>query len=225
MPDIELQVVNPCALCYEAGVGHETKNLPIAALLRANPRKNLPRRFAAKRGESNFVLAFGRAYAVLALLKATNDYCLPARELRVEGYGIADFIWVSCRAQADGEEGSAVGLHSPRKTQKQTLLAFELKIHDWRKALAQARRYRYFADAAHVVLPPRAADNARPFLDTFRELGVGLWSFDKATGRIRRLFTPRRKSPLSATARQRAVATLRGSSKFRQLFEQADAFA
>lgn len=222
---IEFNVVIAFAPCYQAGVGHETKHLPIATLLRANPRRNLPRRFTAKREESNFVLAFGRAYAAIAMPNATGQHCLPARELRVEGYGIADFIWVSCRSQTDGEEGSALGLHSPRRPRKQTLLAFEMKIHDWRKALAQARRYRYFADAAHVVLPPRAAENARLFLQIFRELEVGLWSFDKANGRIRRFYTPRRKTPLSITARQRAVITLRGSSKFRQLFEQLDAFA
>jgi hypothetical protein len=90
-----------------------------------------------------------------------------------------------------------------------------MKLQDWRKALAQACRYRYFADAAHVVLPPEVAERARVFLGTFRELEVGLWSFDKTTGRIRRLYTPRRKTPRSDAARQRAVATLRRGFKAR----------
>ena len=106
-------------------------------------------------------------------------------------------------------------MRQPPPPARETLLAFEMKLRDWRKALAQAFRYRYFADAAHVVLPPEVAERARVFLGTFRELEVGLWSFDKTTGRIRRFYTPRRKTPRSGAARQRAVATLRRGFKVR----------
>jgi len=136
-----------------------------------------------------------------------------ARELEVGGYGIADFVWLSWHSNSG--EGTGVGMNQKSPPAKETLLAFEMKLRDWRKALAQACRYRYFANATHVVLPPEVAERARFFLDTFRELQVGLWSFDKATGRIRQLYTPRRKTPKSGAARQQAVATIRRGFKAR----------
>jgi hypothetical protein len=45
-------------------------------------------------------------------------------------------------------------------------------------------------------------------LATFRDMRVGLWSFDKQSGRIHKVFTPRRNRPLSAAARQKAIAIL-----------------
>ncbi|MBI5384464.1 MAG: hypothetical protein HZA90_07220 [Verrucomicrobia bacterium] len=140
---------------------------------------------------------------------------MPARELRVEGFGIADFVWISWHSAVNAEEGSGFGMHSRKSRQKQTLLAFELKLRDWHKALAQAYRYRYFADAAFVVLPPATAQIARKFLATFKLLDVGLWSFDKASGVIRKFYTPRPKRPLSGSARERAMAVLAGRLKAR----------
>jgi hypothetical protein len=163
---------------------------------------------AAKRGESNFVLAFGRAFTASAWVELRQRNSLPARELRVEGFGIADFIWVSWRSNRNADEGSGLGMHASRLPRKHTLLAFELKMRDWRKALAQAYRYRYFADAAFVVLPPPAAESALAFLPTFKVLEVGLWAFDNTSGVIREIYTPRTKHPKSDTARTRAMASL-----------------
>jgi hypothetical protein len=128
------------------------------------------------------------------------------RELCVAGFGIADFIWIAWRKSPRNQEGRGLSLRT--KPQRAIVLAFEMKLKDWRKALAQAVRYRYFADAAIVVLPPSAAACARQALATFREMRVGLWAFDKQTGRTHKFFTPRRSLPLSATARQRAIAIL-----------------
>ncbi len=173
----------------------------------------MPARLSGKRGESNFVLAFGRAYVASVVGKTDPAAFRPARELEVGGYGVADFVWLSWHSNS--EEGAGVGMHQPPPPAKETLLAFEMKLRDWRKALAQACRYRYFADAAHVVLPPEIAERARLFLDTFRKLEIGLWSFDKQTGRIRSFYTPRRKTPRNGAARQRAVAKLRRGFKAR----------
>jgi hypothetical protein len=128
------------------------------------------------------------------------------RELCVAGFGIADFIWIAWRRSPRSQEGRGLSLYS--KPQRAIILAFEMKLKDWRKALAQAMRYRYFADAAIVVLPPSAAACARQALATFREMRVGLWAFDQKTRRIHKIFTPRRSLPLSATARQKAITIL-----------------
>ncbi|MGH9429013.1 MAG: hypothetical protein ACRD2L_22240 [Terriglobia bacterium] len=66
----------------------------------------------------------------------------------------------------------------------QMLTAFEMKLIDWRKGLAQAYCYSHFADVAIVVLPPDAAKTAEAELQLFRELSGGLWSFDMITGEL-----------------------------------------
>jgi hypothetical protein len=185
------------------------------SVLRKGTRKNLPSASAAKRGESNFVLAFGRAYLKRYGKPNGHSSYLPAREFQVSGFGVADFIWFVWRSESRKEEGSALEYRS-RLRLGESLLAFEMKLRDWRKALGQAYRYRYFANAAYVVLPRKAASTAKLNLEVFQQLGVGLWSFDKNTGVIRRIYSPRRRSPLSSKARERAVLTLARLVKFPQ---------
>jgi len=83
-----------------------------------------------------------------------------------------------------------------------------MKLSDWRKGLSQAYRYSYFADIAVVVLPPDVAAIAKTNLDLFRQSKVGLWSFNPATGAIRKLFTPRNSGPRNARAKGKALAAL-----------------
>jgi len=180
----------------------------VVRLTHANPQRNLPAHIARGRREMNFVTAFGDAYvrAELARRGGRLRFHATGRELQVSGFGIADFVWIAWRDAPRGEEGMGLSLRA--KPQKAVVLAFEMKLKDWRRALAQAVRYRYFADAAFVVLPPPVAALARQVLATFRDLRVGLWSFDQQTGRISKIFTPRRTRPLSAGARQKAIAIL-----------------
>lgn len=183
------------------------KQIRIVSVLRKGTRRNLRNVSAAKRGESNFVLAFGRAYLRRFGKANGQTRFLPAREFQVSGFGVADFIWFVWRSAPRSQEGSALEYRS-RFRHGESLLAFEMKLRDWRKALGQAYRYRYFADAAYVVLPPDAASTAKQHLEVFEKLGVGLWSFDKSNEAIRQIYSPPRKTPLSSKARERAVAAL-----------------
>ena len=49
---------------------------------------------------------------------------------------------------------------------------------------------------------------AKAELKLFRDLGVGLWSFDKAAGKIVKLFTPLNSKPRSRNAREKALESL-----------------
>lgn len=178
---------------------------PSKSLLRAHPRKNLPSR---KRTESSFVLAFSRAYLTEVGETRTSRGAYSAREFRVSGFGIADFIWVTRLSSGSENEGTGLSLRRLKPPRRETLFAFEMKMVDWRKALAQAYRYRYFADRALVVLPPTPTKRARKFLSTFKALQVGLWAFDKITGRITKVYTPCNSAPLCAATRGRAVESL-----------------
>lgn len=169
-----------------------------------HPRRNLPGVAARKRGEANFVCAFARAY-----IASVAPHGIGGSEFPLSGFGIADFVWLAWRHSAASDEGTAVSVEKIKsELAKQKLSAFEMKLTDWRKGVAQAYRYSYFADVAVVVLPPDTANLAKAELKLFRELGVGLWSFDKAAGKIARLFTPRNSKPRSGSAREKALESL-----------------
>lgn len=191
-----------------------TDHLPIS--IAPNTRKNLPANVNRKRGESGFVLAFSRAYLTERMKAGRLRTSLPARELPVAGFGVADFVWFVWAKARSRDEGRAFELRDATFIRDESLFAFEMKLTDWRKALSQACRYRYFANAAYVVLPPSAAKLARAKLDLFRHLKVGLWSFDANTERIVRHYSPRPAKPLSPRARLRAVETLMRSIKVPQ---------
>jgi hypothetical protein len=182
----------------------------VVRISHAHPRRNLPNRTARGRKEGNFVIAFGQAYVrqMISKNKGTRRFHATGRELSIAGFGIADFVWVAWRKTPNSQEGTGLSRRSAGKPQKATVLAFEMKLKDWRKALAQAFRYRYFADAALVVLPPQTAIHAQRALSVFRDLQVGLWSFDNQTQRIREIFTPRLRQPLSDSARRKAISIL-----------------
>ena len=166
-----------------------------------------------KRGESNFVSSFSKAY-----IASIAPHGIGASEFALSGFGIADFIWLAWRHSANSDDGTAL---SVKKIKSQCawkkLTAFEMKLTDWRKGFAQAYRYSYFADLAIVVVPPDISKTAKAELSLFRKLGVGLWSFDKTSGKIRKLFTPRNSQPRSATAKEKALESLGRSLKFRKL--------
>jgi len=175
-----------------------------------HPRRNLPAGVGRKRGESSFVSAFTKAYIAFIA-----PHGIGGSEFALSGFGIADFVWLAWQQSAASEDGTALSVESIKaQLARQKLTAFEMKLRDWRKGLAQAYRYTYFADVALVVLPPEIAKNAKDELKLFRRLGVGLWSFDKATGKICRIFTPRHASPRNVRAREKALESLGRFFKF-----------
>jgi hypothetical protein len=192
--------------CYKQSVRSATSRPPTS--IATNTRNNLPSRLGRKRGESEFVLKFSRAYLSERNRSGGARSSFPARELPVAGFGVADFVWFVWTHASNLDEGRAVEIRDAYYIRDESLLAFEMKLTDWRKALSQACRYRYFSNAAYVVLPPAAASLAREKLGLFRHLKVGLWSFNAETGRITRHYSPRPAQPLSQRARHRAVEIL-----------------
>jgi hypothetical protein len=178
-----------------------------------HPRRNLPAAVSRKRGEANFVSAFGKAY--IASVAAPG---LGGREFALSGFGIADFVWIAWNRPDSPDEGIALSVEKLKSMLvRHRLTAFEMKLSDWRKGLAQAYRYSYFADLAIVVIPPHLAATAKVGLELFRESRVGLWSFDPATGAIRKLFTPRSTGPRSPKAKAKALESIGRSLNFSQL--------
>jgi hypothetical protein len=84
----------------------------------------------------------------------------------------------------------------------QTLVAFEAKLADWRRAFMQAYRNTAYANRAYVLLPQKTAHRALRDREEFEFRGVGLCSFDGKTVRI--LIEASEQDPLLQWLRARA---------------------
>lgn len=177
----------------------QTSPTPIPKLRFHEPIRNLPGRRDARTGESDFTLAFARAYVdQFRMLHRRSRYrhIACAREIRVNGFGISDLVAVLWpeRARRTGPRWPSL---KPFATEAPpTVRAFEVKLGSWRAAMIQAHRYRYYAHSAVVVLPLNVAETASEYLATFRAIRVGLWGFDPTTQRIVLYHTPPPRRPL-----------------------------
>ncbi|MBS0657752.1 MAG: hypothetical protein JSR82_05825 [Verrucomicrobia bacterium] len=157
---------------------------------------------------------FEKAYLSLELDTTPRVHSLATgREFALEGFGRADLLFMAWKPSSAKEDFTALALKNLRVT------AFEAKLKDWRKGLAQASRYRFFANRSLLVLPPETAAIALSFLRTFRALNVGLWEFDSASSILRRHFTPRCGKALNSKAREKAIQMISTRLKLGQCFE------
>ena len=169
---------------------------PIPKLKFSEPRHNLPGRKGIATAEDRFTISFARAYTERFSAihsRSVRTANAMAREIPVTGYGIADLVAVAWEPGMSGQPSVESFLQIGCVTTR----AFEFKIRDWRTALAQAARYRYFAHQSTVVLPCDVFVRARAFLDMFRKTRIGLWSFDLTKRQIVALHTPRPAQPKS----------------------------
>jgi len=171
------------------------------------PERNLPGRSPrTATAEVRFTIQFARAYMAqhVTLHHGTEKSEIAcARQVAINGFGIADMLTVAWRAPEKGRNHSS-DVHFLR-AERPTIRAFEVKLNNWRKGMTQAHRYRYFANVAILVLPVESCTNARTLLRTFRKIRVGLWGFDPHSGRIVTHFTPRPCSAMEPKCQQRAL--------------------
>lgn len=171
-----------------------------------NTRRNLPVHTGRRRGEANFLGAFLRSYADQA-----DPECCYGRHFAVPECGVADFIVF----QFD-DAGQNLAM--------QNLVAFEVKLSDWRRALSQAYRYRYYADSAVVILPAEAAKPAKERQDLFEQFSIGLWTFDRRSGLINKAIPSTSLAPISEKKREQALFRIqRCSIQLRKFRENAQA--
>ena len=90
------------------------------------------------------------------------------------------------------------------------VVAVELKVRDWRRAVRQAMAYQLAADRSFVALPLRRAQEAYRRRHAFEVEGIGLLAVD-AEGRVRTVLpsapSPRRMPPLTEAVRRRLGGT------------------
>ncbi len=77
------------------------------------------------------------------------------------------------------------------------LEVFELKLADWKKALAQSLRYRRLARRVTVVMPPGPDLHAKRITDFYARYGVGLAQFNPESSHFTYIMRPRVIGPTS----------------------------
>jgi hypothetical protein len=73
--------------------------------------------------------------------------------------------------------------------------AIEAKLKNWKRALEQAYRYKWFAEFSYVVLDEFYSKSAQKNLNIFEKYNVGLATINK-NGQLKRLYSPERQKPL-----------------------------
>lgn len=75
-------------------------------------------------------------------------------------------------------------------------IAIEAKLKDWRRALSQAYRYKWFANKSYVFLPQESIVVPENNLDLFKTYNIGLASVSNKND-LEVLYSPREETPIS----------------------------
>jgi len=178
-----------------------------------NPRRNLAGRCSKNQPEEKLLKAFQELY-----LKSKIKPGICLFDLDLPGYGIPDLIWISWHGNFGNEGATALSYESlEKRLRERRLCAFELKVSDWRKALLQAQRYRYFADRSMVIVPASVAAKAKLHIASFKSSKVGLWGIDSKARRIYKYYTPTGTKPFNLEAKQKLAIRILKGLKLRKL--------
>ncbi len=79
-------------------------------------------------------------------------------------------------------------------------VAIEAKLKDWKRALRQAYRYKWFANKSFVFLPMENITIPKKNIDLFHGYNVGLAGVSKEDG-IEVVYSPKPKAPISGNMR------------------------
>ncbi|NQU65909.1 MAG: hypothetical protein HQ517_16735 [SAR324 cluster bacterium] len=182
-----------------------------------DPRNNLPAITSDVNTERDFTIAFARAYlAQIHSIHRGNkqtEICF-SREIPINGFGIADFVAVFADPESRKYNKNIESCAEVIKDKMPIVRSFEMKINNWRKALLQAHRYKYFSDVSIVVVPLKKLLTIKNYVKTFKAVNVGIWGFSEETNQIERLYTPRPTKPLKPIYKSRAIQLVSKSSKF-----------
>ncbi|MEP2445818.1 MAG: hypothetical protein ABJI69_01215 [Balneola sp.] len=91
-------------------------------------------------------------------------------------------------------------INNPYQVSFESLYAIEAKLRNWKRALKQAYRYKWFADYSYVVLDYYHINKALEELDAFKKYNVGLASVS-IDGSLIRHYKPKREKPYDSKMR------------------------
>lgn len=91
------------------------------------------------------------------------------------------------------------------------IIALELKLSSWKRAIKQAFRYRSFAWESYVVIDKTRSSAAAANLEKFRQYNIGLATYS-VDGEFEILYRPEIKPPYSAGLFRKLCSLLFGQS-------------
>lgn len=109
-------------------------------------------------------------------------------------FGVPDFVFYS------------------KKEEEVSIIAFELKLKNWRKAAKQAFRYKSFSNISYVVLASKKANAAFNNIAFFEKYNIGLARFNTDSD-FEILYKPELSIPYSENLNLKLVETLSASRK------------
>lgn len=99
-----------------------------------------------------------------------------------------------------------------KKEQNISIVSFELKLKNWKKAAKQAFRYKSFSNIAYVVLPLKTAKTALRNIAFFEKYNIGLASFDLIND-FKIIYKPELSIPFSDNLNAKLIDELKSSRK------------
>jgi hypothetical protein len=94
-----------------------------------------------------------------------------------------------------------------KKKQDISIISFELKLKNWRKAAKQAFRFKSFSNISYVVLPSKNINAAYSNLELFEKYNIGLAKFD-TNCEFEILYKPQLGIPYSENLNQKLIKTI-----------------
>lgn len=88
----------------------------------------------------------------------------------------------------------------------ETVYAFEMKLHKWKKAMNQAYRNTFFANKSYVVMPKKTALSAIKGEEYFNDAKIGLCAIDN--GKIEILIEAKTQKPMYSWLRKNAMEVI-----------------
>ncbi len=111
-----------------------------------------------------------------------------SKEVPVHEYGRADIVGVFRYNKTKNEAPSY---------NNTIVRTFEAKLTDWKRALQQAFRYKFFSNVSIVLMPKDIIHRPMRGIAKFKKLKIGLWGFDVDRLSVQRIYTPRSSKPYS----------------------------
>nr|WP_315252363.1 hypothetical protein [uncultured Flavobacterium sp.] len=95
-----------------------------------------------------------------------------------------------------------------KRDEKIELIAFELKLKNWKQAIKQAFRYKSFSNLSYVVIPSVSVDPAFKNIELFKKYNIGLAGFNSLR-EFEILFKPTSEIPYSENLNNKILESIK----------------
>jgi hypothetical protein len=95
-----------------------------------------------------------------------------------------------------------------KRDEKIELIAFELKLKNWKQAIKQAFRYKSFSNLSYVVIPSVSVDPAFKNIELFKKYNIGLAGFNSLR-EFEILFKPTSEIPYSDNLNNKILESIK----------------